>query len=152
MAMESSPLEEWFPNLATAGYVITSPVRLMYNCYAWAAGENAHWWEPGRVMTHYYWPPDLLPANTLEIHIQLFVIIGFVACEDSKLEAGFEKVALYAHANGTASHAARQLASGVWTSKLGIYEDITHNTLEALEGDVYGTVAQILRRPHSNTP
>lgn len=148
--MESSPLEDWFPNLAAAGYVITSPVTLMYNCYAWAAQDSTHWWEPGRTMSHYYWPPDVAATNTLAVHTQLFVMIGFAVCEDSKLEAGFEKVALYAHANGSASHAARQLISGVWTSKLGIYEDIEHNTLEALEGDVYGTVAQILRRPRSD--
>ncbi len=82
MELESSPLEEWFPNLAAAGYVITSPVSLMYNCYAWAAGESTRWWEPGRVMTHYYWPSDLPSINTLVVHIQLFVMIGFIASED----------------------------------------------------------------------
>lgn len=44
-------------------------------------------------------------------------------------------------------HAARQQPSGVWTSKLGQMEDIEHNMLEALRGDVYGRVGLILRRP-----
>jgi hypothetical protein len=61
-----------------------------------------------------------------------------------------DKVALYMTSDGEISHAARQLPSGRWTSKLGAYEDIEHNTLAAIEGDAYGMVAQILKRPRSS--
>ncbi len=44
-------------------------------------------------------------------------------------------------------HVARQLKEGMWTSKLGPDEDIEHNTLDALEGELYGAVTQVLKRP-----
>ena len=44
------------------------------------------------------------------------------------------------------THAARLKADGKWTSKLGTEEDIEHNTLESMEGDLYGLVIQILRK------
>jgi hypothetical protein len=54
-------------------------------------------------------------------------------------------VALYAKPAGTVTHAARQLASGEWTSKLGKDVDISHS-LRSLEGLTYGKVAVLLRR------
>jgi hypothetical protein len=68
----------------------------------------------------------------------------------------FEKIALYADKNGLPSHAARQLPSGTWTSKLGPMEDIEHLMLEALEDaagttSAYGKVALIVRRPISES-
>ena len=66
------------------------------------------------------------------------------------LEQGFEKVALY----GTAleySHAARQLPSGKWSSKLGKDVDIEHDTPNDVAGGVYGEVMQIMKRPVSGT-
>jgi hypothetical protein len=62
------------------------------------------------------------------------------------LEPGSEKIAVFANAKGVPTHAARQLASGFWTSKLGVSEDIEHR-LRDLEGDIYGTVALIMKRP-----
>jgi hypothetical protein len=38
------------------------------------------------------------------------------------------------------THAALQLESGDWTSKLGDFEDISHSTIEAVSGPVYGRV------------
>ncbi len=46
---------------------------------------------------------------------------------------------------------ARQVESGLWTSKLGSLEDIEHS-LEALEGSVYGAVAVLLKRPQPHYP
>jgi hypothetical protein len=34
-----------------------------------------------------------------------------------------------------------------WTSKIGELEDIGHDGLSALEGEAYGNVAQIMKRP-----
>ena len=62
------------------------------------------------------------------------------------LEPGVEKVAIYADEHGEPQHAARQLPSGNWTSKIGSLEDIEHNTLRAVEGPMSGTVARILKR------
>jgi hypothetical protein len=79
--------------------------------------------------------------------------VGFIHGENqnSELEVGTEKVAIYVDADGIPTHAARQLADGTWTSKLGEWEDIRHKTLKAMEdgdglGLGYGRVAVILRR------
>ena len=50
----------------------------------------------------------------------------------------------------TVTHMARQLASGLWTSKLGELEDIEHETPAELEGDIYGIVVQYMRRAINN--
>ncbi len=83
------------------------------------------------------WPLLYKPIETL----------GYETCDNAELEAGFEKVAIYAHANRLPTHAAKQLPSGLWSSKIGRGEDIEHNTLESLAGRLYGDVAQILKRP-----
>jgi hypothetical protein len=62
-----------------------------------------------------------------------------------ELESGFEKIALFA-SDGVPKHAARQLESGRWTSKLGTREDIEH-ALHDLEGAIYGSVALVMKRP-----
>ena len=70
-------------------------------------------------------------------------------CGNGSLEDGYEKVAIYAR-DGELTHAARQLRDGRWTSKLGKYEDIEHDSLEALYGDgygEYGSVAVFMVRP-----
>ena len=45
----------------------------------------------------------------------------------------------------TITHATRQLPNGKWTSKLGDWEDISHE-LEGIEGEKYGNIYQILKR------
>lgn len=68
-----------------------------------------------------------------------------MVCPDAVLEEGYEKVAIYASRGGEATHAARQLPNGRWTSKCGENIDIEH-VLEGLEGPAYGEVAKILKR------
>lgn len=74
----------------------------------------------------------------------LFEQLGYRVCSDSGLEEGYEKIAIYA-LEGSATHAARQLENGKWTSKLGENIDVEH-TLMGLEGPVYGEVVKILKR------
>ena len=57
-------------------------------------------------------------------------------CESGDLEVGFEKVAIYAQADGAPTHAARQLPDGTWTSKLGQEVDIGHTDLQGVSGDL----------------
>ena len=62
---------------------------------------------------------------------------------DAKLEQGIEKIALFGKGDFGSeipAHAALQLESGQWTSKLGTFEDINHTILEAVAGPVYGRV------------
>lgn len=74
-----------------------------------------------------------------------FASLGYTVCEDEGLEAGYEKVALFADATGRPTHAARQLSGGRWTSKLGTAEDIDHGLYD-LEGAIYGAVVLVMKR------
>lgn len=137
-------LEALFPRLRGTAYRVTSPASEVYNCIAWAAGDTEHWWWPGDP-ARTYWPVDVLRAETLEAFRDAFTTLGYVICDQADLEPGFEKIALFADANRTPTHAARQLGDGSWTSKLGISEDIQH-ALGDLTGAVYGSVVLILKR------
>lgn len=143
--MVEAELEKIFPNLKSPGYSIKSPISIYYNCIAWAANEADRWWWPD-VNEQYYWPAEVKREESLTAFIKAFGLLGFKPCKDSKLEPGFEKVAIYVDRDGKPSHAARQLPSGMWTSKLGNLEDIEH-TFEGLENSHYGKVAKILKRP-----
>jgi hypothetical protein len=70
----------------------------------------------------------------------------------ASLQNGIEKVALFALRAGAVlvpRHAALQLESGIWTSKMGALEDITHRTYDAVNGPMYGEAVEFLARPRS---
>lgn len=143
--MPKDDIEQSFQRLAASGYRITSPADPIYNCAAWAAGETGRWWEPS-TSGGYYWPPTVPPVHSLPSFVAAFAVLGYEPCPNAHPEPGIEKLALYADEHGLPTHVARQLPSGTWTSKLGTSEDLEHDTLEALEGVLYGRVVQHLRR------
>lgn len=136
-----------FPGLANSAFHVTSAATKDYNCIAWAAGDSTHWWwpDPDPDNEAKYWPPEVALAESLDAFIAAFATLGYSPCPSEELEQGIEKIAFFAHGE-IPTHAARQLPSGRWTSKLGMREDIEHD-LHALGGDVYGKVVLILRRP-----
>lgn len=144
--MSERDIEGWFPDLRCSGYSITSPATAEYNCIAWAAGDTERWWWPDPLYLR-YWPYDIPRTETVKAFIRVYETLGYTICEDAGYESGFEKIAIYVGSNGKPTHAARQLSSGYWTSKLGKLEDIDHPTLESLVGPEYGFVAVILKRP-----
>jgi hypothetical protein len=114
-------------------------------------GQTTHWWWPD-----FYgigkWPPGVPRAETIDAFIAAFGTLGYEECADGTLEAGFEKVAIYGKVQVGGSHApthiAIQRSDSRWSSKLGIFEDIEHSTLESLFSAGYGTViARYLKRP-----
>jgi hypothetical protein len=139
-------IERVFPRLRGTAYRITSPSTDVYNCIAWAAGAVDAWWWPFGDPDQVYWPEGMERLTTLDAFRQVFAILGYVVCVGEELERGFEKVALFAKAEGIPQHAARQIPNGLWTSKLGRAEDIEHQ-LHDLEGEVYGTIVLIMKRP-----
>jgi hypothetical protein len=141
-------IEQLFPNLARTGYTPTSPASQVYNCLAWALGDDANWWEPAG---SYYWPPDLPREDTIQTVGRIFEQRGYVQCDTDAFEPGFEKVAIYGDDDGFL-HAARQLGSGRWTSKLGRLVDIEHLALEGLAGKEYGSPRLLMRRPVPTAP
>lgn len=86
---------------------------------------------------------------TVASMLDLFSTFGYELCEDGTLESTSEKVAIYAR-DDKPQHAARQLSNGLWTSKLGRYQDIEHATPEEMQGDgrlEYGRIVAFMRRP-----
>jgi hypothetical protein len=142
-----APLELVFPGLHGREYQETSPATRKYNCIAWAAGDTTQWWWPEKAdaSEDTYWPPHVPPEKTLDAFRDAFGTLGYVVCNDDRLEAGYEKVALFA-LQSVPKHAARQLPNGRWTSKLGESEDIEH-ALHDLTGMVYGSVVLVMKRP-----
>jgi hypothetical protein len=141
-------LETLFPALRGTAYRLTSSKDRKYNCIAWAAGDLERWWWPGAPPEDegYYWPAGGPHAETVAAFAAAFATLGYAACAGEAVEAGWERIALYATADGVPTHAARQLPNGRWTSKLGRREDVEHG-LHDVEGEFYGTVVQIMKRP-----
>ncbi len=140
-----SQIESYFPGLRSSAYRVMSPKSVVYNCIAWAAGDSGMWWWPDR-QGQYFWPHDVPRRATLDAFAQAYAQHGYDPCSSPDFEPGFEKIAVFVGADGEPTHAARQLSTGRWTSKLGRSEDIEHD-LEALEGSRYGSVALIVKRP-----
>lgn len=144
--MISAELAAMHPNLIADGGKKTSEKDPGYNCIAWAAKRDKKWWwQPGGG-TGIFWPKGVLDDFTFECFVQLFENFGYVKCNGYGLEILYERVAIYAHADGEFSHVANQLPSGAWTSKLGPDEDVQHDSPHGLEGQSYGTVKQVLKR------
>lgn len=139
-------IEAVFPHLRHTNWEQKSPQTISYNCIAWAAGETSRCWWP---IEHprYYWPEGILREETIERFIEVFQRLGYETCDDGELETGYEKVALYVDDLQVPTHMARQLETGVWSSKLGDWEDIEHHTLHGLENSTYGHVASYMKRP-----
>lgn len=136
------PLVVEFPNLK-AGYSVTSIDTPRYNCIAWAAGDTTRWWWPE---PNAFWPAGAPRALTVDAFVMAYHTLGFIVCADGTVEAAFEKIAIYAFPNGTPTHAARQLPTGRWTSKLGPSLDIEHADPHAVAGRKYGTPITYMKR------
>lgn len=146
--MPVEDIEADFPNLKASPWSITSPIADKPNCIGWALHDSNQFWDPDMIgVRGYYWPPGVPRDWTRSSLKAVFEIFGYQVCDDSELEPGWEKVAIYIDEDRTPSHAAVQKESGMWSSKLGVYEDIEHPTLASLESDAYGTVDCILKRP-----
>lgn len=145
--MSQEDVESRFPRLRESGYSITSPESSEYNCVAWAIdNDTENYWDP-TPHSGYYWPRRVTRNGSLRSYIALFRREGFEPCGTAENDPDYEKVAIFADSTRMFKHAARQLSSGRWTSKLGDLEDIEHDTPSALEGEEYGRVVQVLRRP-----
>ena len=146
--------ESEFPGLTRDLYAVTSEESCDYNCVAHAAGDSTRWWWPDPYHV-YYWPDAVAGEQNVPAFAGMFGLLGYVGCPDGSREPGFEKVAIYCYPQAAEmpSHAAIQLDSGRWSSKLGSAEDIEHVTVKCLEGDPpayasgYGKAVKFLRRP-----
>jgi hypothetical protein len=102
-----------------------------------------------------YWPPPPVQREeTIQAFVEAFESLGYKICYDGSLEAGIEKVAIFGAKNPVPNeptvptHAALQLSSGEWASKMGPLEDIEHLTVDAVNGPIYGRPMVFMSRPH----
>lgn len=142
--MRRARLIEQFPGLGRSHFRLTSPIDKAYNCFAWGATDTRNRWHPEPHNT-LYWPAGAPRGVGIAAFSAAYATLGFAPAEDSRLQPGVEKIALYVAPDGEVSHVARQLPSGRWTSKMGPMEDIEHD-LPALEGERWGVVTVILAR------
>jgi hypothetical protein len=138
-----------FPKLISSAFEPASKATARYNCIAFVAGDERHWWEAGCHGGRYYWPPQLKPITSVETLSEFFTSQGFELTQNRDVEAGYEKIAIYVSLDELEfTHIARS-DGHVWKSKLGKGQDIHHYSLDVLEGDEadeYGVVERVLRR------
>jgi hypothetical protein len=138
-------LEKEFPGMMPGNYEQWSDPTDSYNCIAFAEGDTTRvwdfiggYWHAGAIKDHAFWALESL----------YYCTGGYRRCGmDGSLEAGFEKIAIYADRFDYWKHAAHQLPDGSWESKCGEDEDISHTDPEVLEGSDYGKVVLYLKRP-----
>ena len=138
-----------FPNLVGASYKITSPETSLYNCIAFAAGDEQNWWQPippkyRNRIKGLFWPTND-PDMTVENYVNAFRQLSYEVCDDGVFEQGYEKVVLYVE-NNQPTHMAKQLNDHLWVSKLGMLWDIEHDTEHCLSIGVYGHIHLYMKR------
>ena len=104
---------------------ITSPEDPVYNCIAWAVHDNGNWWEPDPMNLN-YWPAGVPRRYTVDAYALAYETLGYEICDNLNVEPNYEKVVLYKDSFNVPSHAARQISSDKWTSKLGQSFDVEH--------------------------
>jgi hypothetical protein len=103
--MVEPPLDDVFPGLRGQRFEIKSPRGDAYNCVAWAAGDGGNWWWPDPDGED-HWPAGVARAETVAAFQDAFASLGYAPCDHDQLEAGYEKIAVFALA-GKPKHAAR---------------------------------------------
>lgn len=137
------------PQLKIDDFEIIGGATTKYNCVASSLGDYGRWWEPtpGDL---YYWPDDANRDYSVESYVKMFEAQGFTECVSRVNEDGFEKIAIYSDGDGQFTHVAALRQSRRWSSKLGDWETIEHGSLECLEGEAYGLISKIMKRPTKN--
>jgi hypothetical protein len=141
-------IEYDFPALVGTAYSEESAATDSYNCIAFAFGDLSNAWWPRRGFG-YYWPPGFPLSDSTDVLIAIFELHGYSRCDTPEYEVGQEKVAIYS-IDGRFKHAARQLRSGRWASKLGDEQDIEHVRPEHLHNPSYGIVTHFLKRSRND--
>ena len=143
--MAKDEVEKDFPALKQRNYGL-SDKDFNYNCLAFAMGDQHNWWEPPKGGGR-YWPdgfPEDVTVQTVESIIRTH---GYTISTDATITPETDAVAIYAEGNEWTHFAI--FATGTWSSKLGDGHDVTHVQLQDLEGNLYGKVVKILRRPEA---
>lgn len=149
MALDSKvnrdELIRYFPDLASDNHFhLLSDATRKYNCIGWAMGSDERW-VTSAFGADYWWPDGVDRDSNQDSLVKAFEAVGFSICADSTLEAGFDKVALYAR-EGQWTHAARIISDEEEYSKFGTGWDATHGH-DVFDGTNYGSVFCYMKRP-----
>lgn len=137
-----------FPNSISEPLEQKSPKDNRYNCIAWAFGiNNLRLWPNN--FPFEVWPPNIPNTVTLDAFIKLYELIGYQICNNSLLETSKEKIAIFT-LSGRPTHAAKQLSSGLWSSKLGWQNEDSEHTLNAISNGEYGNPTVFMERAISS--
>ena len=131
-----------FPKLSAEDFEIIEGGSERYNCIAYASGDTTRRWWPNGID---YWPPWATRDNGMESLKEVFAGLGYERCNDSNVEDGYQKVALYG-SQGRFEHAAVQMPNGRWRSKMGQGPVIEHLSPELLSGRLYGDPTTFMRK------
>ncbi len=141
----------WVERLFThvdSSFVITSLYEPCYNCIAYVLDDQDNIWWPSEADSR--WPDDIELTEHVSSFIEMLRTHRYEKCENGAIEYGNDKIALFTR-DGFVKHAARQLANGRWSSKLGAGYDISHATLTEIEGKRYGNATHFFRRRHEDS-
>lgn len=142
-----------FPDLGKdRNFKITSEEDHSYNCIAWAGLKNNIFWWPhpqANILDGIEWPFNLPLDQNLETFTNLYENLGYSICNSWEFEDQFQKIAIYVFKNNC-THAARQNYNGLWTSKLGRYQDICHTDPYSLINSEYGEPVRFMKRGNSS--
>ena len=136
-----------FPKLASEDFEIVERASEQYNCIAYAAGDTTKSWWPNGID---YWPPWATRDNRMESLKEAFAGLRYEQCDDSNVEEGYQKVALYGF-QGRFEHAAVQMPNGRWRSKMGRGPIIEHLNPKSISGGPYGDATTYMRRVAGGT-
>ena len=128
-----------FPYLGQR-FEVLGPATRSYNCIAWSLNITDHWVWPGYQIRDF----DRLNGQR-----------GFRRIDglDFTRRVHVDRIVLYGKKNRgrlEATHQARQLADGSWSSKLGALPLIRHLKPEDLNGDIYGTPVAVFVRTRTS--
>lgn len=137
-----SEIESWFSSIRGKKFKIIKASG-KFNCVAYTLDFYEDWvWTNEKT-----WPHNKIPRDSgIGGFRSLYQLHGYIECNTSDLEDGYEKIAFYSK-NGEPTHASKQFGK-MWRSKLGISYIIEHE-LDWLCGygdDEYGEIEFIMKR------
>ena len=139
-------LKKLFPSLASTRFRIVSLYNGRYNCYSWAIGNTSQRLSPQKRPGN-LWHRLVNPFTDLDSFVRVFELLGgFELCKNAKFVVGYEKIAFYLGPDNRPRHAARQLDSKTWSSKIGGGCLIHHKGLSCLNGSEYGKAEVFMKR------
>ncbi len=84
-----------FPALNDGNSRLTSPADEAYNCISWAADDPQRWWWPDP-QEQSFWPPTVPRAESIDAFVMAFGVLGYLERTDDTVEAGKQKIAIFA--------------------------------------------------------